>query len=510
MSKKYQVLGSLASQFGAIPSPTKAVEGQMLIVKAVDENGKPIEWEVITPPEGFSGNYNDLTNVPADLAKIGDIPTLLSQLTNDSGYALEKNVDPAGTAKSKVSEHNVNTDAHNDIRLLIEGLTNRLNAIANSDDPLLDQLAEVVGYIKANRSLIESITTAKINVSDIIDNLTTNVSNKPVSAAQAVVLKGLIDALESSLNSHTANTSNPHNVTAAQVGAYSKSETDTKLDTKANKSDIATTKYVGLSNSTVAYVKISDFGAWGAGSWAEKGFSMLISSRAGETIWVSVSSDDSNTNARAFRLMNTYGKIVNLYYSVSESAIYVKANAWCNNITAHLLSNIKGDYVPTVESASALASDAVEINIVEFGVTSTSAVVGDSSVKLEMGGSEDRPTYNGKNMALDTIVTVDVTSGAKSLTFTADNSNNEWRYVYASGITSLTLASSGTFANTAEAYYSVVFLSGTTATTITNTLGAYFTGDDCLDGSFNPMSSKTYDVGIWWNGVKWQAVVRGV
>lgn len=98
-----------------------------------------------------------------------------------------------------VSSHNTNTGAHNDIRLLIEGLTTRLNTIANSTDEDLDQIAELVAYIKDNKSLIDSITTSKINVADIADNLSTNVADKPLSAAQGVVIKNLIDtALETS------------------------------------------------------------------------------------------------------------------------------------------------------------------------------------------------------------------------------------------------------------------------------------------------------------------------
>ena len=95
-----------------------------------------------------------------------------------------------------INAHNVNNDAHNDIRLLIEEVTTRLNALANSTDVELDQMAELVEYIKDNRELIEGVTTNKINVSDIIDNLTTNVSDKPLSAAQGTVLKKLIDELQ--------------------------------------------------------------------------------------------------------------------------------------------------------------------------------------------------------------------------------------------------------------------------------------------------------------------------
>lgn len=141
--------------------------------------------------------------------------------------ASEVGADISGTASGLVSTHNTSTSAHNDIRDLISGLTTRLNTLADSDDTTLDQMSEVVAYIKSNKSLIDSVTTNKVNVSDIINNLTTNVTNKPLSAAQGVALKGLIDTLTSTVNSkadsstltsHTGNKSNPHGVTKSQVG----------------------------------------------------------------------------------------------------------------------------------------------------------------------------------------------------------------------------------------------------------------------------------------------------
>lgn len=101
--------------------------------------------------------------------------------------------------------HNIATNSHNDIRILISDLTDRLNTLADSDDDTLDQLSELVAVIKSNKSIIESITTNKVNVNDIIDNLTTNVSNKPLSAAQGVILNGLIEALNLELENHTHN-----------------------------------------------------------------------------------------------------------------------------------------------------------------------------------------------------------------------------------------------------------------------------------------------------------------
>ena len=128
------------------------------------------------------------------------VPDWAKASTKPNYTAKEVGADVAGTASSTVSAHNTNTLSHNDIRDLITGLTTRLNALADSDDTTLDQLSEIVAYIKANKTLIDSVTISKVNVADIIDNLTTNVSSKPLSASQGVAIKALIDALQEQLN----------------------------------------------------------------------------------------------------------------------------------------------------------------------------------------------------------------------------------------------------------------------------------------------------------------------
>ena len=76
-----------------------------------------------------------------------------------------------------------------------------VNAFAeNVDETTTDQLSEILALIEANADDIDKITSGKINVSDIVNNLTTNVSNKPLSASQGVVLKDLIDTLQIAVN----------------------------------------------------------------------------------------------------------------------------------------------------------------------------------------------------------------------------------------------------------------------------------------------------------------------
>ncbi|MDO5765029.1 MAG: hypothetical protein Q4P84_04950 [Elusimicrobiales bacterium] len=125
-------------------------------------------------------------------AEVGALP---DTYTPPNQTAQQVGADPAGTAASAVSQHNTDTAAHNDLRLALQELANRVNAALDSDDTTLDQMSEVVAYIKSNKTLIEAITTSKVSVTDIVNDLVTNASDKPLSAAQGVVVKTLIDAL---------------------------------------------------------------------------------------------------------------------------------------------------------------------------------------------------------------------------------------------------------------------------------------------------------------------------
>lgn len=143
------------------------------------------------------------------------------------------NADPKGASTSEVSIHNASTEAHNDIRVLITDLSTRLNALADSDDTTLDQMSELVTYIKGNRSLIKSVTTDKVSITDIIDNLTTNISNQPLSAAQGVAIKGLIDRLNTEIDSVNTNTNTSLTELNLSINEVKQSATATnsKLDT---------------------------------------------------------------------------------------------------------------------------------------------------------------------------------------------------------------------------------------------------------------------------------------
>ena len=138
-------------------------------------------------------------NVSLSATDVGARPNTWTPTASDVGARpatwMPSYSDVGAEKAGNVATHNTNAAAHNDIRVLIQGLADRINAVLNSDDKTLDDLFEIVTYIKANKTLIESITTSKVNVSDIIDNLETSDPTKPLSAAQGAYIMGILQQL---------------------------------------------------------------------------------------------------------------------------------------------------------------------------------------------------------------------------------------------------------------------------------------------------------------------------
>ncbi len=127
--------------------------------------------------------------------KLEDSVTSTSTDTSATPNSVKAAYDKALDVSNDLNLHNLSENAHADLREVIEALTSRLNTLSDSDDETLDQFSEIVAYIKNNKSLIDSITTAKLNVTDIVDNLTSAAADKPLSARQGKVLRDLIDTL---------------------------------------------------------------------------------------------------------------------------------------------------------------------------------------------------------------------------------------------------------------------------------------------------------------------------
>lgn len=149
-----------------------------------------------------SGKSDSNHNHDSDYDVIGSASEslILAKSYTDSKVA---NLTSTTVVDNKISSHNTSTSAHNDIRELIFDLTTKLNNFLDVDETTTDQLSEVLTLIENNKGTLESLTITKINVSDIINNLTTNSTSKVLSAAQGVAIKALIDVLQEELDSHT-------------------------------------------------------------------------------------------------------------------------------------------------------------------------------------------------------------------------------------------------------------------------------------------------------------------
>lgn len=193
----------------------------------------------VTDLEKNKANRSEIPSVPVQSVngKTGDVKLSADDVGARPNTwipsAADVRADTAGTASSAVTEHNTATDAHNDIRLWLSNVETWVKNLLDADDETLNQTSEMIQYMKDNRELIEQITTGKVSVTDIINNLTTNVSDKPLSAAQGVVLKGLIDALQTAVNaaakatdltSHTGNTT--VHIKAAERTKWNQAVTD--------------------------------------------------------------------------------------------------------------------------------------------------------------------------------------------------------------------------------------------------------------------------------------------
>lgn len=184
-SKENDIIEDLTSEIERAKSAENAVLNNLL-----EENTRALlaeETISMSLQEHISDESNP-HNTTKEQLELGNV---------DNTSDMDKPVSTAqqNALNSALSTHNISESSHSDIRILITGLTTRLNALADSDDTTLDQLSEIVAYIKNNKSLIDGITTSKVNISDIIDDLTTNSGDKVLSAKQGTILKGLITDL---------------------------------------------------------------------------------------------------------------------------------------------------------------------------------------------------------------------------------------------------------------------------------------------------------------------------
>lgn len=142
--------------------------------------------------------------------------------------------DASGTAASAVSSHNSNTSAHSDIRQAVSNAANAAstaqttaNAAKAAIPTKTSQLTNDSGFKTTDTNTTYTFATGDSNGQIKVTpsgGSAQNVSVKGLgsaayTASTAYDAAGAASGVQTNLNSHTGNKSNPHGVTAAQVGA---------------------------------------------------------------------------------------------------------------------------------------------------------------------------------------------------------------------------------------------------------------------------------------------------
>lgn len=175
------------------------------------------------------------TNAEINGIKEGTITVNKSLKDSDGNTINTTYVKIANIIDSLASTSTTQPLSANQGRVLQGKIDTILNLIASNDTDL-DTVQEIVTYIKNNKSLIDGVTTNKVNVSDIVDNLASQLANRPLSANQGYILKALIDAL----NNTKANTADVYTKEGAQLMVDNKlnSVTNMNIITNNDKSKI--------------------------------------------------------------------------------------------------------------------------------------------------------------------------------------------------------------------------------------------------------------------------------
>lgn len=149
---------------------------------------------ILKNTEDISKNAQAIEEVEKDIGLAHDYAQLaLKNVTSVVGYASEAKLIATET-KQELNEHKTEQEIKDNAQdEALADFKARVETLLASDEDTLDELQEVVDYIKSNRSLIEGITTSKVNVKDIADDLVSNNAKKVLSANQGRILKSLID-----------------------------------------------------------------------------------------------------------------------------------------------------------------------------------------------------------------------------------------------------------------------------------------------------------------------------
>lgn len=341
------------------------------------------------------GNHSHLNKTVLDGITSEKVSSWDSSLDEAKAYADTKTNGMATTTvvDNKINSHNSSATAHTDIRDLISTLTTKVNNFLDVDDATTDQLSEVLTLINNNKGTLDSLTSGKVNVSDIVDNLTTANANKVLSANQGVILKGLIDALQEAVDGkagsvHTHAISDVTNLQSALNAKASQTDLDALEEVVDGKSNTghghAISDVSGLQSALDAKAAQTDLNA----------FENVVSGKAdkattlagyGITNAYTKTEVDSIANGKADKGHgHAISEITNLQNTLDAKASKTEFDTHVADTTKHITSTERTNWNAAKSHAdSAHAPSNAQANVIEsIKVNGTAQTVTSKSVNI--------------------------------------------------------------------------------------------------------------------------------
>ena len=245
----------------------------------------------------------------------------------------------------------------------------KTEAIAEIDSKTESEKAELSTHSEAEKGTISSATSnaissiqqAKNSANDEVSATATTKKNE----LDAIVATG-ISKIEQTTTSTESEGSNVLTITQTN-GTPTRFivRNGAKGEKGANGEPINTVNFPLTGNSGTVYIS-ANVGKITNG----QGFSVIIQSRGGETVWVNCTANDAGFKGYAIRMSNTHGKTAGIWYDQSTGYLYTLQSAWSNLVSFTVIATTFSIRQPTVAQVSSIPSTATKIDITDIALKS--------------------------------------------------------------------------------------------------------------------------------------------
>lgn len=261
-------------------------------------------------------------------------------------------------------------------------------AIAEIDSKTESEKAELSTHSEAEKGTISSATSNAISsiqqAKDSANDEVSATASTKKNEINAIVATG-ISKIEQTTTSTESEGSNVLTITQTNgTPTQFIVRNGAKGEKGANGEPINTVNFPLTGNAGTVYVS-ANVGKITNG----QGFSVIIQSRAGETVWVNVTANDAGFEGYAIRMSNTHGKTSGIWYDQSTGYLYTLQNAWSNLVSFTVIATTFSVRQPTVAQVSSIPSTATKIDITDIALKSDLADITSGKLTTNWSASQD-------------------------------------------------------------------------------------------------------------------------